>query len=130
MTRVYLGNIECFRNREVLGVLTRMVVTNTTLKPYQIAQGTGCDLGAALEVLVLLYHHALAEGFLEVYHGKHPDAPPIKVVSFEKGPPSPPFLCEICEEMVESSRELYYDVSFRLMGDIELVVENQGVDCR
>ena len=122
MAQVNLSGMRCFQDGSALQTLNRLVVTHSTLTPQQVAQSTGCDLNSAMAVLVLLYDRGLADGFLEVYHQRHPDGPPIRRIRIEEGPPPVPFECEVCEGQVSSVGELYFDLLFRPISDVQFMV--------
>jgi hypothetical protein len=87
-----------------------------------VAQSTGCDAELALELLAFLYRKELVDGYLQVFHAKHPDGPPATVVRIEDGPPVPPFMCSVCDDVIESSTELLYEILFHPVANLQFVV--------
>ncbi len=128
MPTINLDKLPCFRDSKALQILNRIVATNSTLTTDQVAQSTGCPPELALELLAYLYRKELVHGYLQVFHDKHPDGPPASVVPIGDGPPVPPFICSVCEDFVESSTELFFELLFRPVTDIEFVVNHDAAD--
>jgi hypothetical protein len=116
MRTVRLNSFPYFDNSKALEDLNRLVELYDNLMPHQVAAATGCRLQDAMGVLMLLVSHSLAEAVLLVYHISDPIDPlvPFLSRSIYDGLPTPPLLCDVCGNEIETADELTYDFSFKL----------------
>ena len=115
---VKLDKIPCFSNTERLEILFRLLRTRDSITPREIASATGCTLIDSMQVLLILSEENLAKPFLFVYHNQHPNTV-IEARPLEKGFPTIPLLCDICDETIKDGSQLSYDFSFSLSSALE-----------
>ena len=113
MPTLSLNNIPYFRNDKTLQDLNRIVETRSNLMPHELAVAVGCSVQEALEVLMILVSHSLAEAFILVYHSTCPENPQVPFLSrsIYDGLPKIPIVCDICQNNIEDDAELTYKIT-------------------
>ena len=80
--------------------------------PHVLAIDLGLTAAHGVAVINILYDEAVAEVFLVVYHACEPDVP-AGYLPYGQGFPALPWPCPICEEDVEDTGELRFDIECR-----------------
>lgn len=113
------------RNRLV--VFNRLVQTRSTLMPHEVSTSTGCSHYEATELLFRLHSMGYAEPFLLVYHKDHLDSP-VTARKLGEGFPHVPFICDVCDEVIRTSDDLMFDLSFKIKPEITFEFISDGND--
>jgi hypothetical protein len=122
------SSLACLTEDAHLIQLNRMLRVHSDLMLHQLSVAIGCDTAEAMEVLLLLVDKAAADAYLLVYHNLHPEGPPIQMVPITKGLPSLPFICDTCEEVIDSESDLFCDFLFRIRRDVQFVKRIESND--
>jgi hypothetical protein len=107
-----------------LNTLTHVALLNTLaqggeLYPEQIAEAAGCDMGQAVEILMLMYHKGVTEMYTLLYCG-HCKARAGEML-LREGFPDKAVACPTCQAVL-GREDLLYGMMARLLGEVEFVV--------
>ena len=118
MSTINLTNLAFFDSKRVTS-LNDLVAVNKRLMPHVVAVATGCQLKSeAMALLLFLYGKGAVDGYLLIYHSKHPEINFARR-SIELGlPDKNDVFCQICEEPIDKSDELLFDFEFTLKYDV------------
>jgi hypothetical protein len=116
METVSLTKFQHFRGADALSALNKLVETHSNLMAHQVAAATGCDLYTAMALLLHLSALAVVRPKTLVYHRNDDTDPPTPILSLEinVGPPTLPFICPICNQLIDDYDELNFDFIFIL----------------
>jgi len=88
--------------------------------PHQLAILLGLNYPEALAILTILEVEGLCNNKLLIYHKCEPDVP-AGAIPFGKGFPNLPWVCPLCEKIVEENSELSFDIMAQSVAPIEFV---------
>lgn len=92
----------------------------TQAMPHQLAVLLGLKYSDALTILGVLGTEGLCENKLLIYHKCDPEVP-AGAIPFGKGFPDLPWICPLCEKVVEDEKELSFDVMAQSLDPIEFI---------
>ncbi len=92
----------------------------TKAMPHQLAVRLGLKYPDALAILTVLETEGLCENKLLIYHKCDPEVA-AGAISYGKGFPDLPWVCPLCEKIVEDYNELSFDVMAQSTHQIEFV---------
>lgn len=95
-------------------------VSEQKVMPHEIAGPLGLEYSEALAVLAALQAEGYCRNLLLTYHNCEPDII-IKATPFEEGIPNFPFVCEICQELIQDINELSFDTMAVIRNAIEFI---------
>lgn len=123
MEKVSLSKVPCFNNMITLNRLNDFMFERKDVMPHEIAIATGCSIEYSTSVLMILQMKDLAEGYLLVYHRQDNDPRPyIMKRKLLDGIPILPMVCDICGEEISDIKDIYFDLSFKIISDIEFYI--------
>jgi hypothetical protein len=88
--------------------------------PHQLAILLGLKYSEALTILTVLGTEGLCENKFLVYHNCDQEVP-AGAIPYGKGFPDLPWVCSLCEKVVEDYNELSFDVMAQSTNPIEFV---------
>ena len=92
----------------------------TQAMPHQLAILLGLKYSEALTILAVLETEGLCENKLLIYHKCDPEVA-AGAIPYGKGFPDLPWVCPLCEKIVEDYNELSFDVMAQSTHQIEFV---------
>lgn len=92
----------------------------TRAMPHQLAVLLGLKYSDALAILTVLETEGLCENKLLIYHKCDPEVP-AGAIPYGKSFPNLPWVCPLCEKIVEDYNELSFDVMAQSTHQIEFV---------
>lgn len=102
--------------------LENLLLSRDSLMPHEIANQLSITYEQALAFLLACELYGFAEVYLLIYHSCEPDKY-IDAIRFKSGIPDLPFICENCEEEVETIDELSFDILASLKFRQKLIEE-------
>lgn len=90
-----------------------------TAMPHQLAVKLGISLSDALAIIAILESHGLSKNKLLIYHQCEPEVP-ADAIPYGEGFPELPWKCPLCCEVVDSYKELNFDI---------IAIAEEKIDC-
>jgi hypothetical protein len=125
MQTINLSKLNWFSAKQI-AQLNHFIKVNTSLTPHAIAVATGCRIQEAMALLLFLYGKSMVNGYLLVYHKKHPDFY-IEKRELKEGLPKSNYLCPVCDGIEISDEDMLFDVEFSLKQNSEFTGDANGI---
>jgi hypothetical protein len=90
------------------------------LMPHEVANPVGLKYSEVLAIFTVLQAEGFCKNLLLIYHSCDQDRF-IKATPYEEGIPQLPYICELCQEIIEDTDELSFEVMAKIQDSIKFI---------